>query len=261
MALRFLSLVLGVILLSQCAPVSSPPSQGAPAPAVTADGYLGGPERSARAEDRANRPGLATAFGDEIRSVSKRGSFIRGYDKPSSVMQLFYNDKAGVDALIGDSFVYNRTRWLRTSDERLRWGVKSGFSLLKAQQTGSGHFITAKKGKPYSIILENISDSTVEVVVSVDGLDVQDGKRASLEKRGYIVGPDKQMEIKGFRTASDSVAQFRFSSVNASYSALKHGDTRNVGVIGVAVFSSLSTAKEQQDAVLRGDARSFATAP
>ena len=35
----------------------------------------------------------------------------------------------------------------------------------------------------------------------------------------------------------DAVAAFEFSGVGASYANLRHGDTRNVGVIGLAVFT------------------------
>ena len=39
------------------------------------------------------------------------------------------------------------------------------------------------------------------------------------------------------RPSSATVAAFRFSRVDRSYAALKHGDTRNVGVVGLAVFT------------------------
>jgi hypothetical protein len=71
----------------------------------------------------------------------------------------------------------------------------------------------------------------------VDGLDVMDGRSASFSKRGYIVHGGDTLSVDGFRTSSDTVAAFRFSRVSRSYAALKHGDTRNVGVIGVAVFT------------------------
>ena len=59
----------------------------------------------------------------------------------------------------------------------------------------------------------------------------------STKKRGYIIDPGKTLEVKGWRTSQDSVASFRFSGVGASYANLKHGNTRNVGVVGLAVFT------------------------
>ncbi|HUL57646.1 MAG TPA: hypothetical protein VLU43_00135, partial [Anaeromyxobacteraceae bacterium] len=78
-----------------------------------------------------------------------------------------------------------------------------------------------------------------EVVASVDGLDVVDGRPAALGKRGYLVDPWSEVTIDGFRTSEDAVAAFRFSSVPRSYAALR-GDPRDVGVIGVAVFPERS---------------------
>lgn len=71
----------------------------------------------------------------------------------------------------------------------------------------------------------------------MDGLNVQDGQPASFSKRGYIVEPGKSLEIEGFRTSYSHVAAFKFSSVSNSYANMRHGNTRNVGVIAIAVFT------------------------
>ncbi len=81
----------------------------------------------------------------------------------------------------------------------------------------------------------------MEVVLSVDGLDVMDGRAASFRKRGYLLRPNGIVKVDGFRQSNEAVAAFRFSSVSGSYANLKHGDTRNVGVIGVAVFHEYGT--------------------
>src|SRR6185503_12401308 len=81
----------------------------------------------------------------------------------------------------------------------------------------------------------------LEVVLSVDGLDVLDGKSASFAKRGYIMDPRAEIEVDGFRQNMDEVAAFRFGSVRGSYAGLKTGDTRNVGVIGIALFNEEGT--------------------
>ena len=124
----------------------------------------------------------------------------------------------------------------------IEWGIKSGHSFLPARssynwKTGGKRFVIARKGKNYKIVLRNKSRTRAEVVLSVDGLDVMDGKAASVRKRGYILDPGETLEVKGFRTSRSSVAKFRFSEVAGSYAALKHGKTRNVGVIGMVVFT------------------------
>jgi hypothetical protein len=76
----------------------------------------------------------------------------------------------------------------------------------------------------------------VEAVLSVDGLDVIDGRTADFRgKRGYVVPAYGELRVDGWRTSTTSVAAFRFSSVSNSYAGRK-GEARNVGVIGVAIF-------------------------
>lgn len=87
----------------------------------------------------------------------------------------------------------------------------------------------------------------MEVVLSVDGLDVIDGRAASLSKRGYLVRPGGSITIEGFRESSEAVAAFRFSSVRDSYAARKYGETRNVGVIGIAAFNEYGTDPHDLD--------------
>jgi hypothetical protein len=43
--------------------------------------------------------------------------------------------------------------------------------------------------------------------------------------------------VEGFRQSTQAVAAFRFSPVRESYAAEKYHNTRNVGVIGIALFN------------------------
>lgn len=102
--------------------------------------------------------------------------------------------------------------------------------------TKSGQrFVMGAMGERYRIHVQNPSSQRMEVVVSVDGLDVLDGGEASLGKRGYVVPAFGDVTIDGWRTSVDSVAAFRFASVRDSYAG-RTGRDRNVGVIGVAFF-------------------------
>lgn len=102
-------------------------------------------------------------------------------------------------------------------------------------------FVLGEAGQRYVLRVRNGSGRRVEVVASVDGLDVIDGRRASWDRRGYVVEPYGEVAIDGFRLDTSSVAAFRFGSVARSYAASK-GDARDVGVIGVAVFPERATA-------------------
>ncbi len=78
-------------------------------------------------------------------------------------------------------------------------------------------------------------------VISVDGLDVLTGKRASASANGYIVYPPstpKGNDIPGFRLNDREVASFHFGDRVDSY-ASRLGKPENVGVIGVVFYSEL----------------------
>lgn len=96
-------------------------------------------------------------------------------------------------------------------------------------------YVLGALGQRYAIRFRNGSGRRVEVVASVDGLDVVGGRPAALERRGYVVEPWGELIVDGFRVSEGAVAAFRFSSVPRSYAARK-GDARDVGVVGVAVF-------------------------
>lgn len=106
---------------------------------------------------------------------------------------------------------------------------------LPTYSHGDRRYVLGTRGSRYTIRLRNPTPSRVEAVVSVDGLDVIDGQRGDLSKRGYILAPYSTMTVEGFRTSTSDVAAFRFSSVRDSYAA-RTGSARNVGVIGVAFF-------------------------
>ncbi len=96
-------------------------------------------------------------------------------------------------------------------------------------------YVLGALGERYLLRIRNLSGDRIEVVASVDGRDVVDGRPASVAKPGYLVEPWGEVTIEGFRLSTSAVAAFRFSSVDDSYAA-RMGDARDVGVIGVAVF-------------------------
>lgn len=98
-----------------------------------------------------------------------------------------------------------------------------------------------EEGRRYFIVVRNRSDVRVEIVLSVDGLDVIDGRPASFRKRGYIVNPHQRLGVEGFRQSVEAVAAFRFGPVRESYANEKYHNTRNVGVIGIALFNEVGS--------------------
>lgn len=110
----------------------------------------------------------------------------------------------------------------------------SGAVLPTFVHRGRVHVLGAL-GHRYLVRVRNGSARRVEVVASVDGRDVIDGKPASFAKPGYVVDAFGEVVVEGYRLSGASVAAFRFGTVARSY-ASRMGDARDVGVVGVAVF-------------------------
>jgi hypothetical protein len=214
-----------------------------------------------RAEER---PGLATGWGDEKKSELSQGPFTRASSKPAGTDAIYYNDPAGIDAMTGYK---ERVEGMQTAaGDLVEWGVKGGVGFLPTYKEGGygRRLVAGEHNSTYSIAVKNRCKSALEIVTSVDGLDVQDGQPASFSKRGYIVQPGERIEIEGFRTSYCRVAAFKFSSVSNSYANLRHGNTRNVGVIGIAVFTQKNVNPwtwMPAEVNRRETAKPFATAP
>lgn len=214
--------------------------------------------------DRApNRPGLGTGWGNSIQSSLGKTYFVRENNRPyGGVAMIYYNDREGVNAMA--PYKNKTMAFQKAANGAVEWGVKSGWGTPDHYMSGGKRFVVGKKGRTYSLVVRNVSDSRLEVVLSVDGLDVMDGQSASFKKRGYIIAPGEKIEVKGFRTSYDAVAAFKFSTVDASYSNLRHGKTRDVGVIGLAVFAEKGRTPWKwsgQEVSQRRGARPFAEAP
>jgi hypothetical protein len=161
-------------------------------------------------------------------------------NRPAAVDRLYYNDREGIQAMLAhEGGAERRANGLvRMADGLASAGLKDGSGRwLDGWRAAGRRFIAGERGERYEIVVRNETRERIEVVLSVDGLDVMDGRSASFSKRGYIVYPGDTLSVDGFRTSSSTVAAFRFSRVDRSYAALKYGNTRNVGVIGIALFT------------------------
>ncbi len=211
------------------------------------------------------RYGLGTAFGESVDSAVDCAQFKRGFlAKPFGVGVLYYNDTPGARAMA--DYLGTPIRLdgglITTAKGVLDWGVKAASQNrhLGGYLVDGKVILRGEHGDRYAIVLRNNTRQPVECVVSVDGLDVLDGEPAAYSKRGYIVGPKRTIEIKGFRTSTERVSAFRFGKVADSYAVLRHDDARNVGVIGVAVFSKHGGnpwSKEERPTRRREDAKPF----
>lgn len=99
------------------------------------------------------------------------------------------------------------------------------------------NFVEALDGKDYEIELVVPSFSRTAAVVSVDGLSVMTGKRASVNDGAYVIGEGGVYsgKIPGFRLNNSEVARFNFTKPDESYAALMD-KPENIGVIAVVFY-------------------------
>jgi hypothetical protein len=196
------------------------------------------------AEAPQDRPGLGTKWGETRGSRSDPTSFDRAdRRRPIATAAIYYNNAEGIRAMAG------AIAWRRS------WPVLAGPAaalvcvglrdesgrFLPGLIVGDRWFVVGEEGRRYSIVVRNRSHLRLEVVLSVDGLDVIDGRAAAFSKRGYVIERLQTLVVDGFRQSADAVAAFRFGPVRESYANEKYRSTRNVGVIGIAVFNERGT--------------------
>jgi len=211
-------------------------------------------KKSARPLDfEPERPGLGTTWGETRTSRVSNAPFERSSSNPFSLTSIHYNDSSGVAALLHDaSPVAYRTDMATVVSNgavtvRL---VDANGSPLPTFTTASGALVQGDVGQRYQIELVNETSSRFEAVVTVDGLDVIDGRPGAFSKRGYLLEPFATVDIDGFRQNMEQVAAFRFGSVRGSYAARK-GNDRNVGVVGVALFAERGASGPWSERELR----------
>jgi len=225
-------------------------AQPAPTPASAAEATARAPDDDARAR----RPGLGTVWGEDRTSHVTTTAFYRtDPERPFATATLHYNDAAGVQAMAaqsGRSSYYDDVATpvaggqldVQVLDELLR--------PLPGTQAGGRTYVVGEAGRRYILRIQNRTGNRVEVVATVDGLDVIDGRPGSFRKRGYILAPWATLDIEGFRRSDSAVAAFRFGSVADSYAERK-GKGRNVGVIGIAFFDEQGSRWPWTDEAIR----------
>lgn len=120
------------------------------------------------------------------------------------------------------------------------------------------HYVEAILGKSYEILLTAPIYNRYCAVLSVDGLSVMTGRRATLDDAGYIVGgsaSNSAIKVPGFRLNDSEVARFVFGLPDQSYAALMDSPA-NIGIIGAVFYVERDNVREsgwgQGDSTLRG---------
>lgn len=96
-------------------------------------------------------------------------------------------------------------------------------------------WIEGRDASEYSIRLKNNNNEPMKVVLSIDGLNVLNGKPASADGDGIVIQPFDIVNLKGWMVDNNTGAAFTFGSSENSYAA-KSGYGINTGVIGIALY-------------------------
>ena len=172
---------------------------------------------------------LGTQWGDEVQSSVRHVNLIRVDSQPLAEHVLHYSAKDYRGRSLNSiSLAAGRVVLSVQGDNR---------HALPIFRDNGRYFLRGKAGQAYQLVYQNNSDKTLEIVASVDGLDVISGRAASRYHSGYVLRPHGTLRIEGFRKSDSSVASFIFGKPSDAYAA--HSDAglvQNVGVIGTAVF-------------------------
>lgn len=178
---------------------------------------------------------LGTQWGEGVESQVRGADVRRASAMPLTVSTLHYSADAGRGASV---------RELQLADGR------AGLRVLRENgqpwpiwQAGPAH-LQGRMGQRYILEYRNYSSvQSYEIVATVDGLDVLNGRAGSLRNRGYVLRPGEVLRIEGFRKDRSEVAAFRFSAPADAYAANSRAGSRsNIGVIGTAVFELVTPA-------------------
>ncbi len=227
------SLVAGAALLAACTQMPRQVVSDSPAANATA---------SAAPAPAAPAPQLGTQWGEGLESKTRSVVTKRLSAQPDDVASLGYNEAAAVRRAVGTN--PERRLSMMLADGDVEWSVldEEGRALpLQRARRGAGpddmFRLAGVEGARYTLRFRNLSERSYEVIATVDGLDVLNGKPGSLRSGGYVLRPLQALTIEGFRKSQNEVAAFRFAAPGRAYAANSEaGDVRNIGVIGAALF-------------------------
>jgi hypothetical protein len=99
-------------------------------------------------------------------------------------------------------------------------------------------YVEGRKGSKYKIRVENRTASKIKAVMSVDGLNIISGKRATSNDSGYVLEAFEGCDFPGWRINDNQVREFFFTKSKNSYNSKTYNDTNNIGVIGVMAYKA-----------------------
>lgn len=220
-------------LVTACSTMQNPSTSSeadyAPVPAPPSAAKMASPQATSAQNRVRSEERLGTKWGDDISSHVTQIDLKRLSQNPVDETQIRYASKQFSGRSINSISLAAGKVSFSVIDDRGR--------ILPLYRDGQSYFLAANDGQSYQLRYSNTSQQTFEIVASVDGLDVLDGRQASRSKSGYVLRPYSSFAIEGFRKSNSAVASFTFSKPQDSYAANNSsGSIQNTGVIGTVVY-------------------------
>lgn len=241
---------------------------GAPAPATMERSRAPSAPPEVRSK-LAERPGLGTQLGHVLHRDLTSTHFDRRHPShPDSTIQFYYNDEEGAKLMArvqgGGLIKHGGSVSLIPHKLRVRMlatGRYWGYETLPHYRAEDRYTFIGREGQAYEMHFENLTDHRLEIVVSVDGLDVLNGRPAAVNHAGYVIPARSTIRVDSMRI-NGTLRQLRFGSVAHSQAATSLGEkgARNVGVIGVAVYKEDEVARRRrrvEENYIRDGAQAF----
>ncbi|WP_201599094.1 hypothetical protein [Psychrobacter vallis] len=208
--------VLLLVLLTGCS--QAPNVQRESVPSIQAEAM----------QDAAESERLGTQWGDEVDSPITTVDLRRVNNEPLEEMQVSYADK---------SYKGRAVNSMSLLAGKVEFSVITDNDKLPLYRDAGNYYLQGQAGQAYRLVYHNNSANTYEIVASVDGLNVLNGSAASLYDSGYVLEPNDDLVIEGFRKSQSAVASFIFSKPDNAYAAnTTSGSIENTGVIGTVIY-------------------------
>ncbi|MBF0657360.1 hypothetical protein IPZ60_01240 [Psychrobacter sp. NG25] len=186
-------------------------------------------------QDAAESERLGTKWGDDVNSEVTTVDLRRTNPEPIEQMQVRYADK---------SYTGRAVNSMSLLAGKVEFSAATDAGKLSLYRNAGNYYLQGQAGQAYRLVYHNNSANTYEIVASVDGLNVLDGSAASRYDSGYVLEPNDDLVIEGFRKSQSSVASFIFSKPDDAYAAnTQSGSISNTGVIGTAIYELYDPTK------------------
>lgn len=242
--------VLGVTLLVGCSQNSTKSSQEVPAEPSATMQRESKQNESMQEDSMANSDSnmqadsvqevseserLGTKWGDDVDSHVTTVDLRRTNEEPIEQMQISYADK---------SYAGRTLNSMSLVAGKVDFSVATDAGKLPIFRNAGNYYLQGQAGHAYRLVYKNNSANTYEIVASVDGLNVLDGSTASRYDSGYVLSPNDELIIEGFRKSQEAVASFIFSKPENAYAAnTDSGSVENTGVIGTVIYQLYDPTK------------------